>query len=340
MWIFQGNPIGPSGYVILMSDRSTLITAFLAGTKWQNWQRASIAGDASARRYLRLSHGIDSAILMDAPPETGEDSQPFVRLAQLLNQRGLSAPEILLHDADTGLLLLSDLGEADYAQWLTHRAGDQSNLYKAAADVLTHLQNIDPPAGLIQMTPEVGADMVTIVGEHYTRSSASDLKQEMRQALATYAPEPTTLALRDFHAENLIWRPERLGLDRVGLLDFQDAFMAPAGYDLASLLRDARRDVPPNVAEEITAYFIKQTRAKTGFRTQLACLGVQRNLRILGVFARLASVMGKTRYLSFMPRVWANVMLDLEDPALADLKQAVLDTLPAPTPQLLDGLKP
>jgi aminoglycoside/choline kinase family phosphotransferase len=160
----------------------------------------------------------------------------------------------------------------------------------------------------------------------------------MENALANFAPDPTTLALRDYHAENLIWRPEHKGARRVGLLDFQDAFVAPAGYDLASLLRDARRDVASSVANETIDYFATRTKAGPEFRTGLACLGVQRNLRILGVFARLATTMGKPRYLAFMPRVWGHILQDIENPNLTNLKQAVMDTVPAPTPSYLKGL--
>jgi aminoglycoside/choline kinase family phosphotransferase len=314
-----------------MTDRDTLITQFLAGTKWQDWQRSAIAGDASARRYLRLSQASESVVLMDAPPSNGEDTGPFSSLATLLKHNDLSPPSILLHDQSIGFMLLSDLGSTDFAQWVAAYPQDQSKIYKAATDVLIHLEGVTPPANLKHMTPDVGAEMVGITGEYYTTASTADLQEEMQRALTTFAPDPTVLALRDYHAENLIWRENRQGLGRVGLLDFQDAFVAPAGYDLASLLRDARRDVPPELAEEIIAYFVSRTKAKSGFRTQLACLGVQRNLRILGVFARLATAMKKPRYLAFMPRVWANIMLDLKDPALADLKQAVLDTLPPPS---------
>ena len=152
-------------------------------------------------------------------------------------------------------------------------------------------------------------------------------------------PQPDTLALRDYHAENLIWRPELVGLARVGLLDFQDAFVAPLGYDLASLLRDARRDVPDDICAAMVAHFMAETGAGADFPAQLACLGAQRNLRILGVFARLAVEMGKTRYIPMIPRVWAQLQKDLAHPALSDLRAAVSDILPAPDAALLARLQ-
>ncbi len=323
-----------------MSDRGSAIDAFLDQTEWSDWTRTALAGDASARRYLRLSKGPNTAILMDAPPANDEDTTPFVEIAQLLTTHGFAAPHILAHDPDKGLVMLSDLGASDYVRWLAKNPGDEATLYKAAADVLLRLETIPPPAHLGRMTPDVGADMVAIVGTHYSKSDTTDLQQELRKAMTNFAPNASTLALRDYHAENLTWRPDRDGLDQVGLLDFQDAFTAPAGYDLASLLRDARRDISTAVAYDIIDYFAARTKAEGNFRASLACLGVQRNLRILGVFARLVRVIGKPRYLQFMPRVWGHILQDLQNPALATLKQAVLDTVPAPTADHLQGLKP
>jgi len=319
-----------------MPDRAFAINEFLAGSRWQDWARTPLAGDASMRRYLRLSSETGSVILMDAPPDNGEDTRPFIEIATLLQAHGFAAPRILAHDPENGLLLLSDLGPHDFAGWLQQSPAEEARLYRSAADILLRLETVEPPSHLGHMTPATGAQMVEIVGTHYSRSPTDDLCAKMHDALASFAPEPNTLALRDYHAENLIWRAEKD--EKVGLLDFQDAFVAPPGYDLASLLRDARRDVSPGVVEETIRYFAERTRKKGPLRTSLACLGVQRNLRILGVFARLATMTGKPRYLDFMPRVWSNIVQDLQDPALGDLRQAVMDTVPEPTPETLGGL--
>ena len=322
-----------------MNERDALVDAFLAGTVWRGWQRDQIAGDASARRYLRLTNGGQSVILMDAPPADTQSTQPFADIAHLLTTHGLSAPNVLAHNAQDGVMVLTDLGQNDFAAWLKAHPDETPMLYQAAADVLLRLKEILPPDTLKQMTPTVGAEMIMITGEHYAQRDVTDLRETLQDALSEFAPVADTLALRDFHVENLIWRAKHTGLNRVGLLDFQDAFVAPAGYDLASLLRDARRDVPEETVQATLAYFAAKSGASTLFRTQVACLGVQRNLRILGVFARLAKVMKKPRYLEFLPRVWANVMADLNDPALANLRQAILDTLPAPTVPFCESLK-
>ena len=153
----------------------------------------------------------------------------------------------------------------------------------------------------------------------------------MTAALATHCDPPSTLALRDFHAENLIWRPDREGTDRIGLLDFQDAVIAPRGYDLISLLRDVRRHVDPTLAKQMIGHFAKGvgTTPET-LSPALATLAVQRNLRILGVFARLALRDGKHRYVQMIPHLWNMLTEDLRHPALADLRRVVQSTLPPP----------
>ncbi|WP_394179130.1 aminoglycoside phosphotransferase family protein [Yoonia maritima] len=320
-------------------ERKTIIDNFIASSDWAAWDRHALAGDASARRYERLTDGTSNVILMDAPPENGETTHAFASITSLLQNAGLAPPEILAHDVSAGIMILSDLGQDDFARWLTQNPSDNLTLYRAATDVLVHLANYPAPSDLNQMTPEIGAQMVEITGEFYANAPTPDLTNEVHRALITLAPNANTLALRDYHAENLIWRPEQQGLNRVGLLDYQDAFIAPAGYDLASLLRDVRREIDPALAQEITTYYMAKTGAGSEFPAQLACLGAQRNLRILGVFARLSLVMGKKRYIDLIPRVWANLMADLRHPELKMLEQAVRDTLPAPDTETLARLR-
>jgi N-acetylmuramate 1-kinase len=323
-----------------MSDRTAQINAFLAQTGHQDWARQLIAADASQRRYLRLTNGAQSVIVMDAPPASGEQLDPFIKIATVLTQAGLTAPHILAQDRAQGLLLLSDLGRTDLARALDDQPDQREMLYAASIDALVHVSRIAPPNDLARLTPELAGQMVAITGEFYAQTPIPDLTAAMTATMAAYAAEPDTLALRDFHAENLIWRPDQTGLDRIGLLDFQDAFVAPLGYDLASLLRDARRHVPHDICTAMIARFSAATDARPDFDAQLACLGAQRNLRILGVFARLAMISGKTRYLAMLPRVWDHLQTDLRHPALASLRQAVADCLRAPDDQLLRRLQP
>lgn len=323
-----------------MSDRTALIQDFVSKTVWKDWQKVAVPGDASARRYWRLTDGTQTVILMDDAPELGGSTVPFANIAQLLLANGLCAPHILAHDPHNGLMIISDLGTQDVAAWLRQHPTQEKALYRTSVDVLVKLHHIPPPDNMERMTAQTGAEMLEIVGEFYSRANIADLQREMLVALNAHAPIADTIALRDFHAENLIWRDAHEGLDRVGLLDFQDAFVAPAGYDLVSLLRDARRDVGPETVEAMIAYFSEQTGAGPEFRTQLACIAIQRNLRILGIFGRLSLKLGKPRYLDLIPRVWSDIQSDLADPALHQLRQVIFDTVPEPTTTLLAGLKP
>ncbi|MBS1302429.1 phosphotransferase [Loktanella sp. SALINAS62] len=311
-----------------MTDRAARKTAFLTHAGHGKDVVTPIAGDASARRYDRLTsaHG-GTVILMDADPATGERTAPFVDIARYLTDSGLTAPHILHHDADDGFVLLSDLGHETLAAAASRAPQQETVLYDAATDVLIALDRLHPPA-LHRMTPQVGADMVAITATAYANCDPAPLVSAVRDVLDRHAPAADHLALRDFHAENLIWRPDRTGLDRVGLLDFQDAFIAPRGYDLASLLGDIRRDMPPSIRDRAASRFADATGMTMDQITlRLAVLSAQRNLRILGVFARLIAN-GKPRYRTMMPRVWSVLMRDLGHPALSDLRVIVLRDLP------------
>jgi len=149
------------------------------------------------------------------------------------------------------------------------------------------------------------------------------------------------LALRDYHAENLVWRGAGAGAARVGLLDFQDALAGHPAYDLVSLLEDARRDVSPDLAAAMTARYAEGARARDpgfdaeAFAADAAALAAQRNLKIVGIFARLNRRDGKPRYLSLIPRVWAHLRRDLANPALAPLRRVVERLIPEPTAEAL-----
>jgi hypothetical protein len=314
--------------------RTDLIAEFLAPTTWVHWTQTPIAADASGRQYMRLSNESgETAILMDADPSKGETIQPFISIGSYLNRTGLAAPKILLKNTEHGLLLLEDLGPNDFAIWSRQHPTDTATLYKAAVDVLVKIHAASAPQGLPRMDPKIGANMVAITAEWYAKDvDQTNLVAAMKDALSALTAIADTLALRDFHAENLIWRPERNGLDRVGLLDFQDAFLAPAGYDLISLLKDARRDVDPILAQDIISQFSALVgQDAVSFEAQCACLGVQRNLRILGVFARLIRRDKKLKYAAFIPRVWSHIQADLAHPALLNLRNAVDASLPAPS---------
>lgn len=325
-----------------MTERTGLASAFLESAGWGTAAKTPLAGDASARRYFRLKRGDLAAVLMDAPADRGEDIAPFVRMARWLRGAGFSAPDILAEDADRGFLLLEDLGDDLFASLMAEDPSREVPLYSAAADFLTDLHRHQPPGWLVPYDPRTLGEMVRITSEWYLPalgadpSAAEDLPALVRDAGERLLSDTSVVCLRDFHAENLIWLPEREGTARVGVLDFQDAFAGHPAYDLVSLLQDARRDVPRPVEAMIVARFLDANGYEhERFSAAYALLGAQRNLRILGVFARLALSAGKPQYLRLIPRVWGYVRRNLAHPELAALARLVGESFPDPEPKTL-----
>ena len=337
-----------------MTPRAAKIAHFLDAAGWGQAQRAPLAGDASNRRYERLTQGPKGAgaVLMDAPPEKGEDTRPFVAIATYLAGIGLSAPRILAQDNAAGLLLLEDLGDDLFARVVADGRADETALYTAAVDALVDLHQNPPPADLAAYSPELMTAKAALAGQWYrggcddcpavdpANPAAKAISDAIAPLLARYASDTPVLVLRDFHAENLIWLPVRTGTARVGLLDFQDALRGHPAYDLVSLLEDARRDVPPALQDAMLAHYITRSgTAPDPFRRAYALLGAQRNLRILGVFARLSLHFGKPGYVDLIPRVWGHLQNDLSHPDLGSLAAAIAAHLPPPDRDRLDRLR-
>ncbi|NJM82782.1 MAG: phosphotransferase, partial [Tabrizicola sp.] len=307
---------------------------------------AHLAGDASSRSYQRLTRGEQQAVLMDSPPGGADSPASFVLIADHLLAMGLSAPRILAKDPEAGFLLLEDLGDGLYARLIAGDPALELPLYAAATDALLHLQRHSPPKDLPDLSARDWAEAAAIAPEWYAfavtgaRHGCSDFVNALTDVLRAHADGPRVLILRDFHAENLLWLPGRNGLARVGLLDFQLAQLGQPEYDLVSLLQDARRDV----GAETSATTIRQFAAQSGRESHFiaagfAALGAQRALRILGVFARLCLVDGKSAYVDKLPRVWRDLQTNLRHPALAPLAAICARTLPEPTPAALRLIK-
>jgi hypothetical protein len=331
-----------------MTDRAFLLTEFIQRCGWADAARVTVAGDASNRKYERLvkSDGA-TVILMDAPAESDEDVRPFIAIAEHLRTTGLSAPAILARDTENGLLLIEDLGEDLFKKVIARDASLEAPLYAAAVDVLTVLHAAPLPA----LEPYSTARMTSFAARAYEwylfgLTGARDTQEQavferiMADLLAPLEDAPQVLIQRDYHAENLLWLPERQGAARVGLLDFQDAMSGHAAYDLVSVLQDARRDVPRVIENAmIDRYLAQNPQDEDSFRAAYAILGVQRNLRIVGAFAKLCLELGKPRYIDLIPRVWEFVERNLAHPALEPAVAHIRSTLPAPTPEILAKLK-
>ena len=332
-----------------MTNRAVLAEALIAQTQWADATRTPLAGDASNRRYERLTDPASgrTAVLMDAPPDKNEDVAAFVRMANHLRAIGLNAPQIYAEDCEYGFLLLEDLGDALFARVLEQDPALERALYEAATDVLVHL-HAAPVFSLDSYDPALMTEYAALSFTKYTQgilgTHDADARNRFEQRFADILHRETggtrVVVQRDYHAENLIWLPDRDGLQRVGLLDFQTAMLGHPAYDLMSLLQDVRRSVPAGIEMRMIDRYISATGVDGhDFRTAYAVLGAQRNLRILGGFARLATDYGKPHYVDLIPAVWAHLMRDLEHPALVPIADLIRETLPAPTPDALARLK-
>jgi len=326
-----------------MIEHEILITEFLTAAGWQNSTGSHLAGDASGRLYTRLKNeNGDTAILMEMPPSLGS-VKPFLTVGTHLDELGFSPPKVLFCDEVRGLLLLEDLGDDLFSRVAHVHPEKEQELYETAIDFLIALHRYPPPDFCAQHTAGEMAQAAGLAYEFYAPKAAGKNKDAalelLRAALKSHRPFAPVLALRDFHSENLIWLPARAGSKRIGLLDFQDAFACHPAYDLVSLTEDARRDVPLELAQDLTERYIRKTgQDEKKFRAAAAEIAAQRNLRILGVFARLALRYGKPAYLDLTPRVWSHLLRDLAHPDLTDLRERLLADLPEPTPQYLKSL--
>ncbi|MEO6225395.1 MAG: phosphotransferase [Sphingomicrobium sp.] len=308
---------------------------FLAACGWAGAEILPLAGDASFRRYFRVIEGGRSAVLMDAPPPH-EDPRPFIAVAEWLASIGLSAPPILASDLDQGLLLLGDFGNSRLRECLDEEPDQENALYAVATDVLVHLHRHPPMAGL----PEHGLDQwleelllftdwyCPAVGIEPDRDAFSATWREVLEPVATDGLSPVTV-LRDYHAENVMLVGGASGVERFGLLDFQDARAGHPAYDLASVLEDARRDVPPEIERAMIDRYLGATGAGGAFERAYWALAAQRNARILGVFTRLWKRDGKPHYRQFQPRMWGLLERDLEQPHLAPVRDWFDSNVPA-----------
>ncbi len=341
------------------AERLAAVRRFLESTGYALAQRTRIQGDASTRSYERLTLDGVNTILMnsprrpDGPPvrdgktysaivHLAEDVKPFVAMANGLGQLGLSSPQIHEADLDQGLLIIEDLG-GDLVVG-GEPPGPIEERYAAAVDVLVtlHTQRLPdtlPVAPHIQhrlpsydmnamlMEAELLLDWyLPSLGETVSDAARAVYVAMWREVLLPAIESDQSWVLRDYHSPNLLWLPQRDGVAKVGLLDFQDAVIGPAAYDLASLLQDARVDVPEQIEVTLLGRYVRKRRAadpafdSTAFIKAYATMAAQRASKVLGIFARLDRRDGKPQYLRHIPRVWTYLQRALTQPSLATLQ--------------------
>lgn len=332
-----------------MINREQVVRTFLQTCGWGKARRQAMTADASFRSYERLfASAGGTAILMNAPPDTNEGVGVFVNIAGILSGYGYSAPHILAQDAASGLLLIEDLGDDLYARLCRSQPQLELPLYEAAVDLLIDLARQPQPTCLQPYSAAVYRREAALLTDWYlpasTGARASAEPDEyvdlVSEACAAVAPFDPVLVMRDYHAENLLWLPDRHGIARVGLLDFQDALLGHPAYDLVSLLEDARRDTSPALQEAMKQRYIAGTATDPqAFEYAYCAIGAQRNLKIVGIFARLFLRDGKVGYLDLIPRVWAHLQRDLAHPDLKRLRRWVSENVPEPTPENLNAIR-
>jgi N-acetylmuramate 1-kinase len=302
--------------------------AFLQSAGWGSADILPLAGDASFRRYFRVVDNDERAVLMDAPPQKGEEVRPYVDIAEYLTSIGLSAPRILARDIEQGLLLIEDFGSVRMRETVDADLSLEPAIYAGVTDVLAELHRHAPPAGLRTHGLETWLDEVALFTEWYCPELALDVdpagfREAGREVLAPVDAERDHFVtmLRDYHAENIMLLDGREGIARFGLLDFQDAQLGHPAYDLVSMLQDARRDVTPSIEADMLRRYMGQAQPGGDFEAAYWALGGQRNTRILGVFVRLWRRDGKPHYRQFQQRIWGLLERDLLHPALGPVRE-------------------
>ncbi|RJT42355.1 tRNA (adenosine(37)-N6)-threonylcarbamoyltransferase complex ATPase subunit type 1 TsaE [Mesorhizobium waimense] len=338
--------------------RSLAMRDFLDSAGCGGASRRHFVGDASARSYEIVSHaGFAPRVLMNSPrlvlgppvrdgkpyaviAHSAQSVTAFVAIDKALLAAGVSVPEIHAEDLDQGFLLLEHLGSDGF---LGSDGQPVAERYAAAAELLAMMhgkawpERMQAAPGIFHDVPPFDRDAMMIEAEllvdwyvpMVTGGPASEAlragyAREWNAVLDRLAASEYTLMLRDFHSPNIIWRGERSGHDRLGIVDIQDALIGPAAYDIASLAMDARVTVSPDIEKRTLHAYIAARHAAGGFdeaafKEAYAIMAAQRNSKILGIFVRLEKRDGKPYYLRHLPRIRDYLRRALAHPALAGL---------------------
>jgi tRNA threonylcarbamoyl adenosine modification protein YjeE len=339
--------------------RSLAMREFLKSAGWGEARRRHFIGDASARSYEIVSlAGQMPRVLMNSPrlvlgppvrdgrpyaeiAHTAQSVSAFVAIDRALRAGGVSVPEIHAEDQDQGFLLLEHLGSEGF---LGEDGQPVAERYAAAAELLAMMhgkswpQRLESGQGSFHDVPPFDRDAMMIEADllvdwYVPAISGSPASESLRDGYARewnalfdrLQDREYTLMLRDFHSPNIIWRGDRAGHDRLGVVDFQDALIGPSAYDVASLAMDARVTVPPEIERgTLDAYVAARHAAgafdEASFLESYAIMAAQRNSKILGIFVRLEKRDGKPYYLKHLPRIRDYLRRALSHPALTSLR--------------------
>lgn len=348
---------GPQPFVARLA-RSLEIRTFLDDAGWRGASRAFLTGDASARGYEVVAlPGRQDRIVMNAPAlppgpavrdgksyaeiaHIARSVDAFVAVDRMLAEAGLAVPEIEAADLGRGLLLVGHLGNGPFLDG--GRPVDER--YAAAARLLADIHGrtwphavaldggvyeipaYDREAMLIETELLLDWYLPFATGKAVQDGDRADFRAAWNTVLDRLAGCETSIVLRDYHSPNIIWRPERHGRDRLGIIDFQDAVIGPSAYDVASLALDARVTISAELEKAtVEAYVAARAGAaafdRTAFDAAYAIMGAQRNSKILGIFVRLDRRDGKPAYLRHLPRIRNYLARTLAHPALGPVRE-------------------
>jgi len=285
----------------------------LSPNTYINIQPAS--ADASFRQYFRVKNISNSKnyIVMDAPPEK-EDCQPFVQVTKLIRQSGVNAPDILALDLEQGFLLLDDLGERPYLEVLNEDNADK--LYSDAITALVNMQSINailPVYNRQLLQAELDLFETWYVNKHLGVELTAEQKQSLQSVfdylIANAEQQPQVFVHRDYHSRNLMFTEN----NNPGVIDYQDAVIGPITYDLVSLFKDCYIEWPREKVEHWLELYLAQLSPtflieKSILIPWFDLMGVQRHLKVLGIFSRLNYRDGKSQYLNDLPLTYKYII--------------------------------
>ncbi|MCA1493375.1 MAG: tRNA (adenosine(37)-N6)-threonylcarbamoyltransferase complex ATPase subunit type 1 TsaE [Sinorhizobium meliloti] len=340
--------------------RSLAIRAFLADAGRPHARRRHLSGDASVRAYERIhAQNAPTTILMDAPrhrpgailqdgkyyqqlAHIAEDAVPFVAVSELLRRRGFVAPAIFARDLDQGLLLIEDLGSEgildaegrpiaerylESARLLAHLHAQPTERAVAIAEgIVHHIPEFDRTAIKIETSLLIDWYLPWQRGAPASETERSEYFAIWDQLVDILCGGEKNLLLRDFHSPNVLWRGDRGGLDRIGLIDFQDAMIGPTAYDVASLVQDARVTIDTDLAARLMDGYMSERKVlgsfdETAFLRDWHLMAAQRNCKLAGIWVRLMQRDGKPGYMKHMPRTFTYLQQALGHEVLTPLRE-------------------
>ncbi len=299
-----------------MDQRLSTIKSWLSDVlNSEDFTITPASSDASFRRYFRVSQAELTWIVMDAPPSQ-EDIAPFIKVSQFLNSQSLHVPNIIAQNSEMGLLLLSDLGTQPYLDMLNKHSAD--NLYRDAIDSLIKIQCSDPTgidlprydSKLLQT--ELNLFPEWFLERHFELSPPAFLQTLFDTLIDNALSQPQSVVHRDYHSRNLMVDAKH----NPGIIDFQDAVIGPITYDLVSLLRDCYISWPEDKLEAWIHYYFSAAQQHellpncdiTTFTRWFDLMGLQRHLKVLGIFCRLNYRDNKPNYIDDLPQTLRYVL--------------------------------